>query len=150
MAGHRAPSTISGEVMTKIINCSLFVALLALIGAVNSDDVVSLATAPPVVVKAFPEAGSDGVDAGVTEIKVTYSKDMKNGSWSWSTWGKDTFPETTGKPHYANDKRTCILPVHLKPGKTYAIWLNSNNFGNFKDSAGHSAVPYLLVFETKP
>lgn len=39
--------------------------------------------------------------------------------------------------------------MKLKPGKTYAIWLNSKNFGNFKDTDGHSAVPYLLVFETK-
>ena len=38
----------------------------------------------------------------------------------------------------------------LAPGKTYAIWLNSENFGNFKDTAGHAAVPYLLIFKTKP
>lgn len=90
--------------MTKINNCSLLVALLALLGAVKADDVVSLATAPPVVVKTVPEAGSDGVDPAVTEIKVTYSKDMMDRSWSWSTWGTDTFPQTTGKPHYADDK----------------------------------------------
>jgi hypothetical protein len=38
--------------------------------------------------------------------------------------------------------------VKLEPRKTYAIWLNSGNFGNFKDTSGNSAVPYLLVFET--
>jgi RNA polymerase sigma-70 factor (ECF subfamily) len=42
------------------------------------------------------------------------------------------------------------LPVKLEPGKTYVIWLNSQKFGNFKDTDGKSAVPYLLVFETKP
>jgi hypothetical protein len=136
--------------MTKIHNGLLFVVLLVLAGAVQSDDRPSLATAPPVVVKAIPEAGSDSVDPATTEIKVTYSKDMKDHSWSWSTWGSNTFPPTTGKPHYLDDKRTCVLPVHLSPGKTYAIWLNSNNFGNFKDTSGNSAVPYLLVFETKP
>ncbi len=136
--------------MTRIGNCLLIVALLALIGAVKADDVVSLAAAPPVVVRTVPESGTDGVDPGLTEIKVTYSKDMKDGSWSWSTWGQDTFPETTGKPHYQVDNRTCVLPVKLKPGKTYAIWLNSANFGNFKDASGKSAVPYLLVFQTKP
>ena len=36
------------------------------------------------------------------------------------------------------------------PGKTYAIRLNSRRFGNFKDTDGRSAVPYLLVFKTKP
>ena len=42
-----------------------------------------------------------------------------------------------------------MLPVKLQPGRTYAIWLNSENFGNFKDTAGHAAVPYLLIFKTK-
>jgi RNA polymerase sigma factor (sigma-70 family) len=110
---------------------------------------VTLEKAPPVVVKSVPQAGDDAVDASTTEIRVTYSKDMQDGSWSWSTWGEDTFPKMTGKPHYDADKRTCIAPVKLEPGRTYAIWLNSNNFGNFKDAAGKSAVPYLLIFRTK-
>jgi len=135
--------------MTKLRNCLFISVLLPLIGAVRADDAVSLVAAPPVVVKAVPEAGTDGVDPTITEIKVTYSKDMQDGTWSWSTWGKDTFPETTGKPHYLDDKRTCVLPVKLEPGRTYAIWLNSNNFGNFKDADGNSAVPYLLVFKTR-
>jgi RNA polymerase sigma-70 factor (ECF subfamily) len=135
--------------MTNTHIFSLVAALLTLIGIVKADDdAVTLAAAPPVVVKTIPEAGTDGVDSAVTEIKVTYSKDMTDGSWSWSTWGKDTFPEMTGKPHYLDDKRTCVLPVKLQPGRTYAIWLNSNNFGNFKDASGKSAVPYLLIFKT--
>ena len=55
----------------------------------------------------------------------------------------------TGSPTYEDDKRTCVLPVKLEPGKTYAIWVNSDKFGNFKDADGRSAVPYLLVFRTK-
>jgi RNA polymerase sigma-70 factor (ECF subfamily) len=104
-----------------------------------------------VVVRTVPEAGKDGIDASLTEIKVTYSKDMADGTWSWSTAGKENFPEIPegAKPHYLNDKRTCVLPVKLKPHKAYAIWLNSGKFGNFKDADGRSAVPYLLVFKTK-
>lgn len=117
--------------------------------AEHEDAEVSLAKAPPVVVKTVPQAGSDDVDASLKEIKVTYSKSMADGSWSWSTWGKNTFPPTAGKPHYEADHRTCVLPVKLEPGHTYAIWLNSENFGNFRDSSGMKAVPYLLVFETK-
>jgi hypothetical protein len=74
---------------------------------------------------------------------------MKDGTWSWSTLSKESFPETPGKPKYADDKRTCILPVKLQPGKTYAIWVNSQKFRNFKDTDGQPAVPYLLVFKTK-
>jgi hypothetical protein len=143
-------SKLFGGAMVKIHTCLLILALLGLMGVDKMDDVVSLATAPPVVVQAVPESGTDGVDPAMAEIKVTYSKDMMDHSWSWSTWGKDTFPHMTGKPHYLNDQRTCVLPVKLQPGKMYAIWLNSNNFGNFKDATGISAVPYLLVFKTKP
>jgi RNA polymerase sigma-70 factor (ECF subfamily) len=138
-----------GGAMTSIRGCSLIVALFVLVGVVKADDKVSLATAPPVVVKTVPQAGSDGVDPKLTEIKVTFSKDMTDGSWSWSTWGEETFPETKGKPRYLQDKRTCVLGVQLKPGKTYAIWVNSENFHGFKDAAGNSAVPYLLVFKTR-
>jgi Bacterial Ig-like domain len=116
----------------------------------NGDSKITLEAAPPVVVKTEPEAGTDGVDSSITEIRVTYSKDMMDKSWSWSTWGENTFPKLTGKPHYEDDKRTCVAPVELKPNRVYAIWLNSENFGNFKDSNGKSAVPYLLIFKTKP
>ena len=54
-----------------------------------------------------------------------------------------------GQPRYLGDKRTCVLPVKLEPGKTYAIWLNTANYQNFKDTMGRPAVPYLLVFRTK-
>lgn len=104
---------------------------------------------PPVVVQTIPPAGTEDVDPNLKEIRVTFSKPMRNGSWSWSTWGEDTFPETTGRPHYLADGRTCVLPVNLQPGKFYASWLNSENFKNFKDTSGEPAVPYLLTFQTK-
>lgn len=112
-------------------------------------DEVTLESVPPVVVKTVPEAGAGEVDPKLTEIKVTFSKEMQNFSWSWSTLSKESFPETNGGPKYLADKRTSVLPVKLEPNKTYAIWLNSAKFGNFKDISGQSAVPYLLVFMTK-
>ena len=120
-----------------------------LIGAAARADDVTLESVPPVVVKAVPEAGSADVDPKLTEIKVTFSKDMQNESWSWSTLTKESFPTIDGKPKYLADKRTCVLPVKLEPGKTYAIWVNSSKFANFKDTDGQSAVPYLLTFKTK-
>jgi RNA polymerase sigma-70 factor (ECF subfamily) len=115
----------------------------------GAGDKESLATAPAVVVKTVPPAGASGVDPKLTEIRVTYSKNMKDGSWSWSTWDPESFPKTAGKPRYEADQRTCVLPVKLEPNKFYAIWLNSARFGNFKDTQGRPAVPYLLVFKTK-
>jgi RNA polymerase sigma-70 factor (ECF subfamily) len=120
-----------------------------LIGAAARADDVTLGSVPPVVAKTVPEAGAAEVDANLPEIRVTFSKDMKDASWSWSTLSEESFPKTAGEPKYLADKRTCVLPVKLEPGKTYALWLNSENFGNFRDADGQSAVPYLLVFKTK-
>ncbi|HWQ90612.1 MAG TPA: Ig-like domain-containing protein [Clostridia bacterium] len=135
-------------------NMSLTLAcLLAFAPAVQSAAPIitpSLESAPPVVVKTLPVAGDETVDPATTEIRVTYSKVMQDGIWSWSTWGEENYPEITGTPRYLEDKKTCVLPVKLKPNKFYAIWLNSNNFGNFKDTGQRSAVPYLLTFKTGP
>ena len=130
---------------TKIVLC-LITALGVRSSAFAAD--ISLHTAPPVVVKTFPVAGATNVDPTLTEIKVTYSKAMQNGSWSWSAWGEENYPETTGAPRYLDDARTCVLPVKLQSNKFYAIWLNSDKFRNFTDTSGRAAVPYLLTFST--
>jgi RNA polymerase sigma-70 factor (ECF subfamily) len=117
----------------------------------KNDPAVSIKELPPVVVKAVPQSGETQVDAKTTtEIRVTFSKDMTDQSWSWSGLSKESYPKVTGKPHYEKDKRTCVLPVELEAGKTYALWINSEKYNNFKDADGKRAVPYLLVFETKP
>ncbi|MBI3467314.1 MAG: Ig-like domain-containing protein [Planctomycetes bacterium] len=128
---------------------AILVALVGgLVGAAARADDVALESMPPVVVETVPEAGAGAVDPKLAEIRVTFSKDMQDGSWSWSTLSKESFPRVDGKPKYLSDKRTCVLPVKLEPGTTYAIWLNSAKFGNFKDADGRPAVPYLLVFKT--
>lgn len=109
---------------------------------------LSLESAPPVVVKTVPVAGSLGVNPALAELQVTFSKQMLDRSWSWSTWGENTFPETTGEPHYLSDGRTCVLPVKLQPGRFYATWLNSGQFHGFQDTKNRPAAPYLLTFET--
>jgi RNA polymerase sigma-70 factor (ECF subfamily) len=111
---------------------------------------ITLQSAPPVVVKTEPQAGSDNVDPGLDRITVTFSKQMRDKSWSWVLVTRDSFPQTTGGPKYLADKRTCVLPVKLQPGKTYAIWINKGRYAGFKDGEGRSAVPYLLVFKTRP
>ena len=74
---------------------------------------------------------------------------MTDGNWAWAQVSKDTFPETTGRPRYEADRRTCVLPVKLQPGRPYVIWLNRPPFDSFSDTGGRKAVQYLLVFETK-
>ncbi len=109
----------------------------------------SVTAARPSVVKTFPQSGETRVSPATREIRVTFSKDMRDKCWSWCTADEGVFPEMVGQPRYLADKRTCILKVKLKPKTTYAIWLNTHKFNNFKDIDGRPAVPYLLVFETK-
>ena len=137
--------------VVTVVSIVLMLSLGVLYAAGPAADRPAVKTMPPVVVKTVPQAGDTKVDAGkVDQIRVTFSKDMTDGSWSWSQMSDDTFPNVTGDIHYKSDKRTCVLPCKLEPGKTYVFWLNSAKFGNFKDRDGRSAVPYLLVFETKP
>ncbi len=110
---------------------------------------IDLGAIPPVVVKTVPQSGARNVSRDLKEIKVTFSKDMKDKTWSWIQLTKGSFPELTGKPRYLADKRTCVLPVKLKPGTTYAIWINTQKFTSFRDADGRPAVPYLLAFRTK-
>jgi Bacterial Ig-like domain len=119
--------------------------------ALAQDQEFTVANLPPVVVKTVPQAGDTRVDPNITEIRVTYSKRMQDGSWSWGQISDDTMPPTTGKPHYLPDGKTCVLPVKLEPNHTYVLQLNSltGKFANFKDRQRRPAVAYLLVFQTR-
>ena len=110
----------------------------------------TLAEQPPVVVETFPLSGTRDTAPGKTQIRVRFSKPMTDSSWSWSTAWKDSAPEFIGQPHYEADRRTCVVNARLEGGRTYAFWLNSEKFQNFKDGDGRPAVPYLLIFQTKP
>ena len=107
-----------------------------------------VADAPAVVVKTVPAAGSEDVDPAAKEIRVTFSKEMTDKSWSWTTKGAYGADIDGDNIRYDKDKKTCIMDVKLKPETTYATWLNTDKFTNFKDAAGKPSVPYLLVFRT--
>lgn len=103
----------------------------------------------PVVVKTVPEAGSKDVSPGEFEVKVTFSKEMADQSWSWCTAWENSTPDSLGKPHYDANHRTCVMKVKLEPGKTYGWWINSQKFHGFQDSQHHPAIPYLLTFKVR-
>ena len=104
---------------------------------------------PPVVVQSFPVSGDQSVDPSIREIRVTFSKDMMTHEmWSFVYAKPAAFPKVSGAARYLDDKRTCVLPVSLEPGKTYGIWINSQKHDSFRDTYQRPAVPYLLVFKT--
>ncbi len=120
------------------------------VGIAQAENRITVQSMPPVVVKTFPQSGDTQVDPSIKEISVTFSKDMmSNQMWSWVMISKETFPQITGEVRYLNDKKTCVAPVNLEPGKTYVIWFNSEKYNAFRDTDNKSAVPYLMVFQTR-
>jgi RNA polymerase sigma-70 factor (ECF subfamily) len=104
---------------------------------------------PPVIVETQPVSGERDVTPGTVEIWARFSKEMTDTSWSWAAAWLNSAPEIIGQPRFESDHRTCVAKMKLEPGRTYAIWLNSENYHNFKDLAGQPAVPYLMIFQTK-
>ena len=131
---------------TAIVPCTIAL-LVGLAGSAFASE-LTLESAPPVVVKTVPVAGATNIDPALTEIRVTFSKPMQDGTASGSAWGEENLPESAGNPHYLADSRTCVLPVKLKPDHLYAVWVNSERVQEFKDAGGRTALPYLLTFRT--
>ena len=102
----------------------------------------------PVVVSTEPARGDANVDPSLTEIRVTFNKEMLDENWSWCETD-EPYPETTGPPYYLEDQKTCVLPVKLEPQTEYVLWINSETHRNFKDRHGQRAVPYALYFTTR-
>jgi len=102
----------------------------------------------PKIVNLSPANGAQDVDAGLTQVQVTFDVPM-GGGFSW-TGGGPTFPNgPQGKrPYWSEDHLTCVLPVALAPGTTYNIGLNSPWHKNFQSAAGVPLEPVNYTFTT--
>lgn len=109
-------------------------------------------TIMPTVVRCVPENGAQDVSPTLMELRVTFNVPM-GGGCSWCTVGDDDsdFPKiATGKSYYwTPDKKTCVLPVALAPGRTYRLSLNAPGFNNFQSDAGAPLEPVSYTFKTK-
>ncbi len=133
--------------MRKVV-LVLILAATALILCAPLSGTAENSMTPPKVVSTLPQNGATDVDPSLSKISVTFDKQMMDKSWSWSYESKESFPQMTGAPSYADKGRTCVLPVKLKPGMKYVIWINTARFKNFKDKNGNPAEPYKLTFVT--
>jgi len=100
----------------------------------------------PKIVSMSPLNNAQNVSPSITELRVTFDKEMRRG-FSW-TGGGPNFPEITGKSYWIEDKKTCVLPVKLKPNWTYRLGLNSVSFKNFQSANGIPLEPVVYTFTT--
>ncbi len=101
----------------------------------------------PKVVKMIPADGAKNVDPTLTEIKVTFDRPMRNGSWAF-VGGGPNFPETTGKPSYDKECKVLTLPVRLKPNWEYRFSLNGGKYMAFTSQEGVPLRPVPVTFRT--
>jgi hypothetical protein len=104
---------------------------------------------PPVVIKTFPEAGADNIPPGNVEIRVTFSKPMKEGCATIAPVNRRIVPEIISPARLEPDGITYVLAVKLRPNTTYGLWVNGPKSGYFQDLNGIYALPYQFVFKTK-
>jgi RNA polymerase sigma-70 factor (ECF subfamily) len=100
---------------------------------------------PPQIVSTVPKIGDTAVPADTKELRVTFDQDMAAG-FSW-TGGGPAFPESAGKAQWL-DKRTCVFPVKLQPGKYYRLGINAPSFKNFQSTSGLPAPVTSFWFVT--
>ncbi|MEN6625301.1 MAG: tetratricopeptide repeat protein [Candidatus Sumerlaeia bacterium] len=104
----------------------------------------------PQIVSMEPANGAADVDAAaVKELKVEFDVPM-GGGFSWCGGG-DHYPTVPQgqRPRWSDDRKTCYLPVQLKPGWSYQLGLNSPSFQNFRSADGIPLSPVLYEFRTK-
>ena len=138
-----------GLFMKYLLSVMLGLGLVGSIWAAAPKE-ITLESVAPVVIKTTPTAGEKDVDPALSEISVVFSKDMQSGCmWSICAISNKTFPKLGTNIRYLDDKRTCVIPVTLEPGKVYALWFNHGQYNNFMDEQGNPSLPYLLVFKTR-
>lgn len=114
-----------------------------------SDDV--LGRFPPVVVATSPVSGAVGVEPGLDELLVTFSKPMNERAWSWVSAGAVPFPGGAAVD-FETGERHVMSGLALDADTAYLAWLNdpAGTFQSFEDRDGRAALPYPLAFVTGP
>jgi beta-lactamase regulating signal transducer with metallopeptidase domain len=117
----------------------------------GASDELKAMTLVPQVVKLEPYNGAQNVSPALTELRVTFTVPM-GGGFSWCSVSDDgaDFPNgPEGKrPYWTEDRKTCVLPVELKPGMTYRLSLNAAEFKNFQNAGGVPLEPVEYTFKT--
>lgn len=94
----------------------------------------------------FPSSGDLNVDPGLNQITVIFDRPM---SADIGVFGDQT-PEFSGPPSWSDDGTELHLPVELKPGTEYELYLNHAEMpGGFKSRDGIQLAPIPWTFQTQ-
>jgi hypothetical protein len=117
------------------------------IASAPSSQAADDAQGPPRIIRTSPDVGATEVDPAVTEITVTFDRDM-GGGMSW-TGGGSEFPKSpeSQQAHWLN-KRTCVLPVKLYASQYYRVGINAPSFHGFQSTEGVPVSPSAIYFTT--
>jgi beta-lactamase regulating signal transducer with metallopeptidase domain len=117
----------------------------------GASDQVKAQTLLPQLTACDPYNGAQNVSPAITEVRVSFNMPM-GGGMSWCTVSDDgaDFPKGRDgtRAYWTEDKKTCVLPVELKPGMTYRISLNAPGYNNFQSAGGVPLEPVQYTFTT--
>ena len=103
----------------------------------------------PKVVTLVPANGATNVDAGLKVIQVVFDRPMRDKSWAMCGSGPH-YPETLGKPHYDEQRKTWTVAVKLKPDWDYEFRLNAGQYQSFQSEEGVALKSVAVTFRTGP
>ena len=94
----------------------------------------------------FPSFGDLNVDPDLSQITIIFDRPM---STDIGVFGEKT-PEFSGPPSWSDDGTELHLPVELKPGTEYELYLNHADMpGGFKSRDGIQLAPIPWTFQTQ-
>ena len=117
-------------------------------GAAGPDTAQTKTDGVPRIVSTLPKIGETEVSPTLTEITVTFDRDMDKG-FSWTGSGPEYPPLQDGKKPQWRDPRTCVLPVKLAAAHYYRVGINSLSYQNFRSAEGEPARPSAIYFTTQ-
>ncbi len=117
-------------------------------GAADTTPKSTNASTRPLVVATSPKVGATDVSPTLTEITVTFDRDM-GPDFSWTGGGPDFPTSPAGMKPSWRDKRTCVMPVKLVAGHFYRVGINSKSYQNFQSADSVPAEPSVIFFTTR-
>jgi hypothetical protein len=102
----------------------------------------------PKIVSMTPANGDEDVDPSVRELRITFDRPMMEGMWSVVGSGP-RFPKMTSSPRYDREHKVLTIPMRLKPGQQYQLWLNRGQYNAFRSADGVPLESVAVTFKTR-